>query len=146
VALSREKQQKMTCSIVGAAVSAFAVVLTAMLAARSAGKRYTPVEMAGKSDGGKSVRRGKLDRTAIAGGQQVVLTIAAAIPYRTDGMDDVFCFQAISAGDLGATGHAAIERAAFGEQLRPRGTMDRTVDAASAEERRICGVDDGVNA
>src|SRR4051812_24573831 len=35
----------------------------------------------GKSDGGKSVRRGKLDRAAIAGGQQVALAIAAAIPY-----------------------------------------------------------------
>jgi hypothetical protein len=39
-----------------------------------------------------------------------------------------------------------MEGAAFGEQLRPGGAMDRTVDAASAKQRTIRGVDDGVNA
>ena len=39
-----------------------------------------------------------------------------------------------------------MERAAFGKQFGPGGTMDRTVDAAAAEQRRIRGVDDGVNA
>ena len=39
-----------------------------------------------------------------------------------------------------------MERAAFGEQLGPRRAMDRAVDAAPAEQGRVGGVDDGVNA
>jgi hypothetical protein len=39
-----------------------------------------------------------------------------------------------------------MQGAAFREQLRPGGAMDRTVDAASAKQRTIRGVDDGVNA
>ena len=48
-ALSFEKQQKTTRRMAGAAFSASTVVETAMPAARSAGKRYTPVEIAGKA-------------------------------------------------------------------------------------------------
>jgi hypothetical protein len=39
-----------------------------------------------------------------------------------------------------------MERAAFGEQLGPRRAMDRAIDAAPAEQGRVGGVDDGVNA
>jgi hypothetical protein len=39
-----------------------------------------------------------------------------------------------------------MQRAAFGEQFRTGGPMDRAVDAAATEQRRIRGVDDGVNA
>ena len=39
-----------------------------------------------------------------------------------------------------------MERAALRKQLRPGRTMDRAIDAAPAEERRVGGVDDGVNA
>ena len=52
----------------------------------------------------------------------------------------------VSSGDLGAAGLTAIQGAAFGEQLGSRGTMDRAIDPAAAEQRAICGVDDGVNA
>ena len=61
-------------------------------------------------------------------------------------MDHMPRRQPIAAGDLGVAGLAAMERAAFGEQLGPGGAMDRAVDAAAAEQRRIRGVDDGVNA
>jgi hypothetical protein len=54
--------------------------------------------------------------------------------------------QPISAGDLGITGRAAIQRAALGEQFRAGRPMDRAIDAAPAEQGRIRGVDDGVNA
>ena len=54
--------------------------------------------------------------------------------------------QPISSRDLGVTGCAAVERAAFPEQLWPRCTMDRAIDTAPAEQGRIRGVDDGVNA
>ena len=39
-----------------------------------------------------------------------------------------------------------MERAAFGQQLRPRRAMDRAIDAAPAEQGRVGRVDDGVNA
>src|SRR4051794_33236593 len=39
-----------------------------------------------------------------------------------------------------------MQRAALGEKLRPRGAMNRAIDAAAAEQRRVSGVDDGVNA
>jgi hypothetical protein len=39
-----------------------------------------------------------------------------------------------------------VEHAAFGEEIRPRRAMNRAIDAAPAEERRIRRVDDGVNA
>ena len=54
--------------------------------------------------------------------------------------------QPIAPGDLGVAGIAAMECAALREQFRPRRAMDRAIDAAPTEERRIRRVDDGVNA
>jgi hypothetical protein len=61
-------------------------------------------------------------------------------------MDHVPGRQPIGFGDFGAAGLAAPQRAAFGQEIRPGGAMDRPVDAAPSQQRRICGVDDGVNA
>ena len=61
-------------------------------------------------------------------------------------MDHVPRRQEISFGNLGIAGFAAFERAAFGQQLGPGCIMDRAIDAAPAEQRRIRRVDDGVNA
>jgi len=54
--------------------------------------------------------------------------------------------QPISAGDFGIAGRAAIQRATFGKQFGSGRPMDRAIDAAPAEQGRIRGVDDGVNA
>ena len=99
-----------------------------------------------KSDRGQPVRGGEIERGAITGGQQFVLALAAAVPYRTDGVDDVLCRQPIAAGDLGRTGGAAAERAAFGQQLRTGRAMDGAIDAAAAKQARVRRVDDGVDA
>jgi hypothetical protein len=72
--------------------------------------------------------------------------MAAAMPNRSDRMDDMPRRKPVSSGDLGVAGFAATKRAAFGEQLRSGGTMDRAIDAASAKQRDIGGVDDGINA
>jgi hypothetical protein len=48
--------------------------------------------------------------------------------------------------DFGIPGLAATKRAAFGEQPRSGRAMDRAIDPAAAEQRRVRGVDDGVNA
>src|SRR5690348_5943934 len=86
------------------------------------------------------------DCAGVAGGEQLVLAATAAIPDRPDRMDHVLRRQPISPGDLGAAGLAATEGAAFGEELRAGRAMDRAIDAAAAQERRVRGVDDGVNA
>ena len=52
----------------------------------------------------------------------------------------------IAFGDLGFAGLAAVEHPAFGQKFWPGGSMDRTIDAAPAQQRRIGRVDDGVNA
>jgi hypothetical protein len=61
-------------------------------------------------------------------------------------MDHMPRRQPISPGDLGAAGLAAIQGAAFGQKFGPGGAMDRTIDAAAAEQGAIRGVDDCVNA
>jgi hypothetical protein len=61
-------------------------------------------------------------------------------------MNDMPRRKLVALGDLGVAGLAATKGAAFGEQLRPGRAMDRAIDAASAEQRGIRGVDDGVNA
>src|SRR5207248_1710879 len=53
--------------------------------------------------------------------------------------------QSIPLGDPRLARGAASERAALGEQLGPRGAMNRAVHAAAAEQRRVGGVDDGVD-
>ena len=45
----------------------------------------------------------------------------------------------------GRAGFAAVERFAFLQQLRACGTMDRAVDPAAAEQRRVRRIDDGVD-
>jgi hypothetical protein len=61
-------------------------------------------------------------------------------------MDHMPRGQTVTTCDFGAAGFASTERATFGKELGTRRAMDRAVDAASAEQRGIRGVDDGVNA
>jgi hypothetical protein len=72
--------------------------------------------------------------------------MAAAVPNRSDRMDDMPRRQPVAFGDLGIAGFAATKRAALCEQLGSGGAMDRTIDAASTKQRDIGGVDNGVNA
>ena len=88
----------------------------------------------------------QFDRSAIAGGEKRVFTMTAAVPHWSDGMDHMPSFEPIASSDFGIAGRAAIQRAAFDKQLRPGRPMDRAIDAAPAEQGRIRGVDDGVNA
>jgi len=56
------------------------------------------------------------------------------------------CRQPIRRSDLGAAGLAAMERTAFRKKFGPGRAMDRPIDAATAQQRGIRGVDDSVNA
>jgi len=88
----------------------------------------------------------ELDGAAIAGGQQRILSVASTVPDWPDGMNDMPRGQAVASGDFGTAGLATAEHAAFGKEFGTGRAMDRAVDAASAEQRTIRGVDDGVNA
>src|SRR5579862_1826810 len=99
----------------------------------------------GKCDRGQAMGHGQVQRRAIAGCQQLLLTLAAAVPDRTDGVNDMLRRQPITAGDLGGAGRAAAKRSAFDKQFRSGGAMDRAVDATAAEQAPIGGIDDGVD-
>ena len=88
----------------------------------------------------------ELDRAGITPRQRLIFACVAAGPDRTDSMNHVPRPQPVSQGDFGAAGLATMEGAAFREQLGPGRAMDRAIDAAAAQQRGICRVDDGVNA
>ena len=105
-----------------------------------------PVEIAGKAIEAEAVGSAERDRGGVTRRQRLIFARVAAAPDRADGMDHMPRRQLVTFGDLGAAGLAAIEGAAFREQSGPRRAMDRAIDAAPAEQGRIGGVDDGVNA
>ena len=61
-------------------------------------------------------------------------------------MDHVARWDLKTFRDLGVAGLAAAELAAFSQQLRPSGIVNRAIDTAAAEQRRIRCVDDRINA
>jgi hypothetical protein len=88
----------------------------------------------------------EFDRADIAGRQRLIFALASAVPHRPHGMNHMPCRQTVTFGDFGVAGLAAMEGAALGQQFGAGRAMDRTIDAATAEQRRVGGVDDGVNA
>jgi hypothetical protein len=76
----------------------------------------------------------------------LILVGVAAMPDRPDGVDHMPGRQPVSFGDFGIAGGAATKRAAFDQQFGSGRAMDGAIDTAPAEQRRIRGVDDGVNA
>jgi len=79
------------------------------------------------------MRGGQTERRPVAGRQQFRFTGTAAVPHRTDGMDDVLRRQPVARRDLGFAGVAAAECLALGAQLRPGRAMDRAIDPAAAQ-------------
>ena len=88
----------------------------------------------------------EIDGAGITGREQFILASDAPIPDRADRVDHMPGGQPVAGSDLGAAGFAAMKGAAFLEQLRSCGAMDRAIDPAAAEKRRIRRVDDGINA
>jgi hypothetical protein len=70
----------------------------------------------------------------ITGRQQLVFAAIPAMPDRADGMNHMPRRQPITSGDLGTAGLAAMERAAFGKKFGTSRAMDRSIDAAAAEQ------------
>jgi hypothetical protein len=62
-----------------------------------------------------------------------------------DGVNDLATGQIVTLRDLGGAGRAAIEGAALLEKASSGGSVDRSVDAATAEEGLVRCVDNGIN-
>ena len=104
-----------------------------------------PVEMAGKAtDTRPWCWQSSIAR--IAGGQRLVFTAATVVPDGTDRVNHVTRRQTVCGGDFGSAGLAAPERPALLEKVGSGGAMDSPIDATTPEQRRVRGVDDGVNA
>ena len=87
----------------------------------------------------------KRERTAIAGGERLVLAAVAALPDRSHGVDDVPGRQTVALGDFGVPGRAAAEAAAFSQKIRSGGPVNRAVDPSAAKQRVVRCIDDGVD-
>ena len=85
------------------------------------------------------------ERALITRGEQRRFAPAAAVPDGAHRVNHVARRQSIAARDARLAGRAAAERAAFGQQFRSGRAVDRTVDAAAAQQRRIGRVDDRVD-
>ena len=88
----------------------------------------------GIRDRAKAVGLAKLEPTAVTRGKQLILALMATMPDRPDGVDHMFRGEPVALGDLGIARLAAMQCAAFGEQLGPGSTMDRAIDATAAEK------------
>src|SRR4051794_3200309 len=87
---------------------------------------------AGEGQRGHAIRCRDLYRTAVAGCKELRLTIVATTPDWTDCVDNELRRQAVGTREFCIPRLATAEKPAFIQQRRPRGTMNRTVDAATA--------------
>lgn len=68
-----------------------------------------------------------------------------APPDRTDGMKDELRRQLIALGGPHLARWAATQRPAFRQKLRPRCPMDCAINPATARQRAIGGIHDGID-
>src|SRR3954471_5348213 len=71
--------------------------------------------------------------------------MATIVVDRADSVNDVFRLELMPTGHLGLSCPATAQKATFHEQPRSGGAMDDAVDAATAEQRFIGRIDDGVD-
>jgi len=74
-----------------------------------------------------------------------LLTIEPTIPNWADSMYDEPGRQAVTASDFCIPGVTPAKQAALLQQLRSCRIMDGTIHPSSTQQRRISGVDDGID-
>jgi hypothetical protein len=77
--------------------------------------------------------------------QQRRLTTVTTPPNRTHRVDDEAGWQIEALGDLRISGFTSPEQSARLEQPWAGGPVDCAIDAATAKQRRIGSIDDGVD-
>src|SRR6202011_5119112 len=98
-----------------------------------------------EGDATEGVLIGELEGVAVARGERVRFAVGAALPNGAHAVDHMTGFQAIAAGELCLPGVGAAQGPAFLEQLGAGAAVDGPVDTATAEERGVGGVHDGVD-
>ena len=78
----------------------------------------------------------QFDGPDVARRQRLIDRGASPAPNRTNGMNDMARRQAITLGNFGAAGLAAMEGAAFRDKLGPSRPVNGAIDAASTEQGR----------
>src|SRR5438067_2380068 len=109
------------------------------------GKTIDPGRDGGDGNRLKPLLAGDCQAGAVAAGQDVRFACIAAAPYRTDRMNDMPGRQPIAAGQPCLSRRAATDPAAFGEEFRAGGAVNRAIDPAAAKQRRIGGIDDRID-
>src|SRR5882724_9964484 len=92
-----------------------------------------------------SVFHRNLQRISVAICQGLRLAMCSAMPDRSDGVDDESSGQTIATSDFRFAGFTAAKCTAFPAQFGSSGAMNRSVDSAAAEKRRIRRVHNRVN-
>ncbi len=88
--------------------------------------------------------RSDFEELEVARRQEIRFPICSSAPNRADRVNDVTRRELAGSCEFGLACFAASEQAALMHKLRASSAMNRTVNAASAEQRGICSVDDRV--
>lgn len=100
---------------------------------------------AGKGNGFQPRLGGEFQRIAVAGGKQRRFAVFAAAPDGANSVDDVSGGKAEAGGNFGLARGAAVQGAAAGQQFRPGGAVNGSIDPAATQEGIVGGVDDSVD-
>jgi len=76
----------------------------------------------------------------------LVLALSATRPDRSDSVNYLASWQTVAASNLGVTSQAPTQRLAFCQKIWSGRIVYRAVHAATAQQRGVRCVDDGVNA
>ena len=98
-----------------------------------------------KRDRSDFIFQRKLQRIAVAICQSLRFVMFSAAPDRPHSVNHEANRQVIAAGDLRFAWLTTAERAAFGQQFGTGGTVNRPIDTATTEKRRIRRVHNGIN-
>jgi hypothetical protein len=99
----------------------------------------------GEGDGADVVLLRQFETAPVAAGEKIVFVAIASAPDGTDCVKDPLGGKLEAGCGFRVSGRAAVKFAAGLEKVRTSGTMDGTVDTATAEQRGVGGIHDGVD-
>jgi len=109
------------------------------------GESIDPGADGGKRHGADAILDSQIERPLVATGQQFILTVVAATPHRSYGVDNPPRREPIAARNLSIARGAAVQRAAFRQKFGPGRSMNRAVHASATQQRGVSRVHNGVD-
>lgn len=100
---------------------------------------------AGESDALQPMLRRESERVRVTRAQQLRLTIAAAVPDRTDGVYHMPGLELVALGDLRLARLATVQAHALAHQIGTGSPVNHAIHAASTHERGVGRIDDGID-